>query len=734
MRLVAVSSALVVAIAACGVRTPAPLDVGALVRARGEAGARVELAARIADDPRDVQARLALATLADQAGRPSEAIDQLETVDRIGGPAGTRWHDEDRSRLARLVLARGRARLLRGAPSALTDFERAAQLGAPPAEDELRMAKLLVALAKVRHSDTRTRTEGRSALVHLLAHADTPALAVGREPMAPTPTTGPSTGPSRATDDPASTSLAKPLPPAYDVRVEDAAQFGIWLWKRGAKRAAWEELSRWHDGPRGALDQPASDTAALDAYLIAYAWWTPYDGPPPEMHDLAGPERCRWLEAPGCAPGEVEPAAQASLVWSPPRAATTTADAGAWLAITLRAMLRGDAAWGPSFRARVDIAAIPIAEMPPARREAFAELAGRALPALERGSESPWLVTEDDRLVAAAARALRGGSYADVADALGPLAQSAEGARLLAIASPPDGTGAAGGALPPPSDTTGMAPDAAATEAIVALVRARVPEGVEVRGVRAVLSGYAQDPLVADRVGRDLVAAAVDAAPAYASLGAIFDAVGDPARARAAWQAAVDGSAEPAYLRGLAEAIAHTHDGDAALVAATGAAAWSGDPAVVWIAVADALVGAGAYQQALDAARFAIDLAGREQIAAAFEVAARASERAGRTTQAAELRARRETVAPPPPAAHIDDPTDGAAALAAHRAGPTAATTARLWWASRWSLRDVELRAALLEALGAADRRRAAVVAELVALAGDPTLGPEVVRALRQRE
>src|SRR6187551_1727959 len=127
-----VLAAILVSAAACGVRTPPPVDVAALVRTKGEPEARRALRSRIINHPRDVQSRLALADLDDRTGYPTEAIEQLETVEHLGGPLGIRWHDSDRERLARLLLARGRARLSRGAASALADLQRAQSLGAKP--------------------------------------------------------------------------------------------------------------------------------------------------------------------------------------------------------------------------------------------------------------------------------------------------------------------------------------------------------------------------------------------------------------------------------------------------------------------------------------------------------------------------------------------------------------------------------------------------------------------------
>src|SRR6185312_9985756 len=104
-------------------------DVAALVAKRGPVEARLDLEIRILADPRDVQARLAAAELDDQLGRPSDAIEQLEAVERLGGPIGTRWHDRDRARFGKLLAARGRVRLAREAGSARVDLERAKKLG-----------------------------------------------------------------------------------------------------------------------------------------------------------------------------------------------------------------------------------------------------------------------------------------------------------------------------------------------------------------------------------------------------------------------------------------------------------------------------------------------------------------------------------------------------------------------------------------------------------------------------
>jgi tetratricopeptide (TPR) repeat protein len=254
--------------------------------------------------------------------------------------------------------------------------------------------------------------------------------------------------------------------------------------------------------------------------------------------------------------------------------------------------------------------------------------------------------------------------------------------------------------------------------------------------LRAIAAAFRRDPAIADRLGREAVAGAVDAAAMHATLGALFDAIGDPARARAEWQAAVDASSEPAFLRGLAGAQARQGDADAALITATSAAAASGDPAVVWVAVARSLTEAGRHVHALDAARSAIDLAGPDALPAALETAIAASRALGRDRQAAELSARRARIAATGGTLGDRDPTDAAAALDGHRAerGPAGdAAIARLWTAARWNPRCVELRAALLAALPAGDPRRAVIAGELVDLAGDPDreVGRAAAAALR---
>jgi tetratricopeptide (TPR) repeat protein len=672
-----VASAVLVA-PSCGVRAPSRIDVTALMQARGQVEARRELEVRIVADPKDLSARLGLAAVNEQTGRPSGAIAQLEAVIAIGGPIGTRWRDDDRARLARLLVARGRARLVRGAASAHADLVRARAVGAKLDDLELARARLALAIDQLRHVDAELRARGRRTLAEL-------------------------TG----------TPIAEPAwrGAVANAALEERGAFGVWLWKHGARREAWEQLHAWHDATT-----PPRDPAIAPTYLEARTWWTPIDAPPPDPSDLVGPQRCRYANvcsAIDLARGEPRDHDAITALFASPRVRTTApADAVAWLTLTLARALRGEVAWGPTLATRVDLTGIATSSIAAPVRAAFVRIAGR-------GDANDVVVAElssTERLIVAAGRALRGAPVAEVRAALGPVADSDAGLALLRVVTP-----ASAEPIAQPYAT-----------AVVAHVRARVTHGPEASALRRMVDGYLRDPAIADRIAVDIAAEAVDAARAHAAIGATYDALGDPARARAAWQAAVDGSAELEHLRGLAEATARVHDPDAALVAATRAAAASGDPAVVWVAIARALEGTGEHQHALEAARLAIDLASADLLDDALAIAIAASRSLGRGAQANVLAARRAALAPPGDELAAD-PTDSAAALAEHRQQATVSSIARLWVASRWNPRDVAIRDALRAGVPADDPRHAVIVAELVGLASDrdSELGRAAVAALR---
>src|SRR5687768_5370753 len=180
---------------------------------------------RVIADPKDVRARLALATLADKLGMPSVAIEQLEAVDALGGPLGTRWHADDRARLARLIAVRGRLRLARGAPSPLGDFTRPREPGAAIADDELRVARPADALANLTHVDRELHDSGKRVLAELASKPGAPCTTTLAKRSSPT---------LDATD--AIERSAQPCIAASwrgadpKASLADRGAFGAWLW------------------------------------------------------------------------------------------------------------------------------------------------------------------------------------------------------------------------------------------------------------------------------------------------------------------------------------------------------------------------------------------------------------------------------------------------------------------------------------------------------------------------
>ncbi len=557
-------------VAACS-GAPA-LDVARLVATSDARAAHRTLVLRAQTDPRNVEVLCALAGLAEQLGRPGEAIEALLAVERIGGPFGTRWRDDDRVRLARLLVQRGYQRLLRRSKHAIDDLIRARELGAVVADADIAAARAARALASLRHVDAAERARGREALASLAVERGTNGVDscwIGaRKDASPT----------------------------------ERAAFGVWAWKNGARREAYEQLAAW----RKATHSPGQN-AYEPYYQCARAWWVP---PSDREADRAG-----------CAvESEAQPAETAhdrpvSITLAPPGCAALPGECG-----------------------------------------------GRSIAAY----------TGPDPRADAAARFAR--------------------ARAIAIV---DGSGSR---ITPPLAAAGV---------------------VDLSELTAISRAFRWSPLHAVSRSRDLVARSLDAALARATVGALFSALGDPARARAEWETAVAVSDEPAIVAGFAESCARVGDGDAALVAATGAAAAWGDPAVVWNVVGRALLDGNRVVEALTAGRSAIDLAGPETIASAFDIAIEASSRLGRLAQVAALTARRARLALSSP--DDQDPAGVASASDTYVSGnsDTAKNVEQAWMKTRRAQREVELRIELLSALGEGDPRRGVIVAELIDLAGD---------------
>jgi hypothetical protein len=554
------------ALAACASGRPALPPPGASADRIDDAAEA--LAVRIVDAPRDVGLRLALADLEERRGRPAAALDQLEAAAALGGPFGSRLGAADRARLGRLLAARGAERAARGAPAAPDDLDRAAGLGITVDPAVRRAAGFGAALADLRHSDAERRDRGRRRLAALAAdNAGDPRLA--------------------AADVAAAIAAG---------RRADVARAGVWLWEGGARRAALEALDAWEQAGGIGDDVPG----AADRWLRARRWWRGPEGRP----DLATLRRAVAAGASPClfagGPVPCSPVIAAYAddpdgpPWEPDLAATAAAptadpvEAAAWLVI----VARQGASFDDAVRARVDVAAVPCTALPavpctalpPFARPTLLRLAGRgddARVALERAVRDAPRLPPGPRLVIAV-EAARAGQ--DVAAILGD-ARPRAAAGLLA---------------PAPTEVPTFDAVAAAFAARGALQQ-RAALG-------AIAAAHRRDAALGDRRAADFAAGAADRVPRALALADLYDALGDPARARGWAEAAHRASpGELATARRLVAALARAGDPDAAAVVLVGAAAASGDPGAALVEAAGELA-PGAPVHALDVLKLALQL------------------------------------------------------------------------------------------------------------------------------
>ena len=319
---------LVAVLAACGVRAR-PVDTTRLVAELGLDGAVEALRIRIADDPKDIPARRALADLEHRRGRPGAVIAELAAVRELGGPLGVRLDRGERTRLAGLYRERARLRVARGSPDALDDLDLARRIAGAAGEDAAlrRDAEITAALADLRHTDPDRRARGAEAL--------------GRDTST----------------------------------IDGLGATGLYLFEHGALRAAHDLLEAWERG--GGRDRGAPDTAAItDAWLAARAWWRGPSGRPDlatlDRAIAAGASPCHFATRPGehgCTAAAVlgDPARERALLARARARGWRTADpddAAAWAAITAAAWQRGEIrSWLDELDARVDLSALDPADL-----------------------------------------------------------------------------------------------------------------------------------------------------------------------------------------------------------------------------------------------------------------------------------------------------------------------------------------------------------------------------------
>lgn len=652
-------------------------------------GDRGALREQLARDPGQVRALLKLAEL-DERERPSAALEALEEAARQSSMLGPAPGAADRARLGRLLLRRGRARLVRGASSALEDLDRAAAAGAMPSPGERVAATIAAALGELRSVDRRRHEPALAALAALAARGQGPAALRGARAGA---------------------------------TVLERGLLGAWLWRMGARRAGHDQLARWwRAGGRG----PAP---VLETYLVAHAWWAPRwrgDGAPAPTEALVGPRRCAAGPAPGCTPRQVL-AAGWDLTWPerdllrhPPVPTADPAEAAAWAELVARAYLAGELEpWREVLAARIDLPALRVperwAELPRAARPLLARLAG----APAEAAAEQVLAGAPGSAAALLERTLAGA----VASCAAP------GCRRLRSATF-EGT--------EPED--GIAGPELVSGALGRAVRALAGgDERDERELTKLAAGASRDLERARRRLAERVARADDAALAHAQAGAFFELQGDPASARQSWQRATALSPEPRFLLGEARALAQAGDVAAALVAATRAAAAAGDPAPVLTACGRALLAQGAALGALELAKQALELASADTAPAAWELASEAATALARPEVLAALEGLRAHLAWAPRRAALEDadpraaaldPSDPRLALAVAADEPAPRALERLWRTSRFAVRSVEVRAAILARAAPDDPRAVRAAAELVELASDPTLAAPAVRAL----
>ena len=654
---------------------------------------------RLAGDPADAGLHLALARALDVARRPGGAIRHYEEVLRHRRLAG-----DDRRALARLYLARARARLAIGDGDAWRDVERAeGQGGVRPPAYLAREVLFAGALAALRRADRPGRERAAELLGRAarLAPAD-PRVAVLEPERAALPTLG-----------------------------EAAA----WLADGGARRAALDLY---------AIYVARGGRAAEHArrYLALHGWWYGDRERPSGLllHDLsgAGVDLCALARSGddlGCGAALVAGSAvdrraarrrAARLGWR-------TADpalAARWVEAALDAWLDGEIpSWTEEVRARVDLAALERSPgaMPAHAAPTLWRSAGRtarAAAALDRLVAGAAGLTPEQRTVAVAeaAEAGRDGALVDRLLVSGATLEEAWRAALrIAREQAPGGAreaalldraplaaaaahlraagelGALAARAPSPALDAALERWRAAVShprlragrdaALVrwqrlsgdAPARPRAPrplplgtvdphriarDGGQAAALERIARAYLVSPSAAERLAGDFA----DGAPALGQRGplvaALYLALGDPARAWH-WAERVSRSSPehaPHLMAAGAASVAAGAVERADVFFILGAQA-SGDAGAASLEAARLFLHHGQPLSAVTAARRALQLTapGQPEHDEAARLAARGLDLLGRADAARALLAS-ERVAPEPPAPTITFPPSGSAA------------------------------------------------------------------------
>jgi hypothetical protein len=657
---------------------------------------------RIAEEPEDVDARVALARLELAARRPGAALEQLAFLDRADAVP-----ESEQRALATLYAQRFEERLALGDGGAHVDAEAALRLDPALALPAERRAEgyFLAALAGLRRANRWGRQDAARFLARAAALAPADPRLVVR--LAAAPAAGART-------------------PAAAPSLEELGAAALWLHRSGARRAALDLLDSY-------VDRGGNDRAVLQAWVGERAWWSGDEGYPGLLQtralQAAGVNLCLLAgtpDAPGCGDSLWAVAERddtlASAVWE--RAAQRfwyTRDPGqaaAWSLLATRAWLAGEgASWSALLRARVDVAAMAGSPRVPDHAAAAiwraAGNAGQAAAALDRvlahvlGHASGDARPDDAAgvvglspgaqalIVAEAAAQRRPGEVIEALRARLPAAgaigwQSAvwaaygrgDGARLGALlAEQPEEAPrilAGIGALGPlawrhgrrvhalawwsrlagrdqrlargrsevergwsellPAPAGWRMPPTTVTVPAAALVEHEDP--AIAAALVAVAEAYAHEPAVADRLARDVVARAPSLGRHGPAVARLFAALGAHDRALAWWERiAAESPQHPPYLLALGVAAAASGEVLRASVHIEAAAARSGNAGATFLRAAAELWRQGHALEAVATGRKALLLAPSGQRGPVLALLARAMRALDRARDADAMRA-----------------------------------------------------------------------------------------------
>lgn len=659
---------------------------------------------RVATHPDDMRARERLGFLEMEAGRPGATLREYETVRRYGQLSQDRLDV-----LAHLYEVRFHERMSVDDPLAYEDAERAMAIELPASgglapeinRSTLADAYALAALAEFRRANQWSLPKALTWLEKVRAQRPEDRRL--------------------ALLDPQGAALA------------DLGEAARWLWAGDARRAAQNALEVY-------VGRGGREPAILELFVAARGWWGAADAryrldryvrlelasrgvsvcPASATPFDVGCRSTLWSVATGKGDVAARVRARARAAgWYMAGDRLTAEDARAWVLLAVRGALAGEMGAVEAVRQRIDVAAA--ARLEPDELGAASMLIWRALgndkkalAALERvlGDRNLKLTADGataegtdvasdeamdgDRLLVGfeLARLRQRGA----ASALAMVSEQRERKILMQVS-----TG------PLVAELSTVRQVVRYSELLANIERSSgEPPAISIdTQLAGVANAYWQEPAVGDRKAREYADGDAYTGGRAASLGYLFTALGDTARARSWWERAVELSPRHnKFLFELAMACAATGDLARARVHLTTVIADSGDAGGTAMHAARLLVDMGHDLEAIHMAKLAISVTAPVERPAIARFASEAMERLGRTRDALMLRstvpASSRTVPRGPAGGPPDDPTDVDQVLAwvatrepADKMARTVLLRSLAWHDDR----TMRVRAALLERL-----------------------------------